>query len=147
MKILPQILPKFEEIKILTYAAEDDLNFQTNCAYLLEEGISITVPIPSTVPVVPTGYTRTYKMVRVHDGVAEQLDAKVSGNSIVFSSKLFSTYALAYTDEVGTTTTVTVNNNSNEVTNPKTGDNIVMYNALLIVSVIGLGISKKKLMN
>ena len=40
MKTLPQILPQFTEIKILSNE-DTEINFQSNCAYLLDEGISI----------------------------------------------------------------------------------------------------------
>ena len=40
MKTLPQILPQFTEIKVLSNE-DTEINFQSNCAYLLEEGILI----------------------------------------------------------------------------------------------------------
>ena len=67
----------------------------------LKEKLTFTVVIPTDLPKVEEGYSRTYYIVRNHNGVVEILDAKVSedGKSLNFASDKFSTYALAYVDE------------------------------------------------
>ena len=58
----------------------------------------ITVDIPAELAA-PYGYTRTYSIVRVHNGVAETLESTVSDGKISFSTDKFSTYLIAYSDE------------------------------------------------
>ena len=57
----------------------------------LENKITISVPIPTSLPAVPSGYTRKYKIIRVHNGVAEEITPSVSGNNLVFKTDKFST--------------------------------------------------------
>lgn len=47
---------------------------------------------------VAPGYTRSFYIIRIHEGVATRLDAKRTGNYLSFETNLFSTYALAYVD-------------------------------------------------
>lgn len=67
----------------------------------LKEKLTFTVSIPTDLPEVEEGYSRTYYIVRNHNGVVEILDTKISedGKSLNFDSDKFSTYALAYVDE------------------------------------------------
>ena len=80
----------------------------------LQDKITLTVTIPEGLPAVPAGYTRTYKIIRVHNGLAEELETTVSGDKVSFKSDKFSTYALTYEDTKNTK-------------NPATGDNISIY--------------------
>ena len=63
-----------------------------------ETAFDVTVDIPSDL-LEPYGYTRTYSIVRVHNGVAETLPSTVSNGKISFSTDKFSTYLIAYSDE------------------------------------------------
>ena len=99
-------------------------------------------PTTTDLPKVEEGYTRTYYIVRNHNGVVEILDTKVSedGKSLNFESDKFSTYALAYEDV------------AKVVTNPNTFDGISTYLILGAVSLIGLAaislyIKNKKVFN
>ncbi len=100
---------------------EDDHNL-TN----LNKAITLTVKLPE-LPAVEKGYTRTYYILREHDGVVEKLDATLSkdGKSISFASDKFSTYAIAYVDEEAVTT-------------PNTGDNIMTFVVEGSVAIIGI---------
>ena len=98
----------------------------------LADKIKVSLAIPTTIPKVATGYTRKYKVVRVHDGVAEELDATVSGDTVSFETDRFSTYALVYADTPTTS-------------NPQTGDNLILYISFLGLSIIGLGVLTKNL--
>lgn len=113
------------DIDVLVKANTDTLGNVTE----LGDEIQLSVPVPTNLPAVASGYTREYYIIRVHDGVAEELNAKVSGDSIVFSSKLFSTYALAYKDVKVTSTSIS----------PKTGDNVAVITTMLVFAVVGLG--------
>ncbi|MBP5467160.1 MAG: hypothetical protein J6Y43_06340, partial [Clostridia bacterium] len=63
-----------------------------------ETVFDVTVDIPSDL-LEPYGYTRTYSIIRVHDGVAETLPSTVANGKISFSTDKFSTYLIAYSDE------------------------------------------------
>ncbi len=65
------------------------------------------IAIPTDLPAVADGYTRTYKVIRYHGTDAEILDAEVADGYITFSSNLFSDYALAYVDVAAETTEAT----------------------------------------
>lgn len=73
------------------------------------------------------------------DGSVESFDFE---NTAINSDKTF--YAKWIKDEEETTTTeTTTKTNKEETTNPKTSDSIIIYLSTLIISVIGLIISKK----
>lgn len=73
---------------------------------------------------------RKYYIIRKHNDEIEILDAVLSndGKSLTFESDLFSTYAVAYLDEI-------------EIENPNTYDNISVYWIMGIVSLIGIAIT------
>lgn len=62
----------------------------------LAKPITFTVAIPAELQ----KQGRVFTIVRVHDGKAEKLDTKNSGNAVTFSTDKFSTYALTYKDPV-----------------------------------------------
>lgn len=120
-----------------------------------EKEIPITISLSNTeedgkkvedilgeLPTVPEGYTRIFKMVRVHNGVVDEIDATIGedsnggkGKIAKFKSKLFSTYVLTYEDiknntsipETGTTTLTPIDNNTN-TTNTSKGDAVPISN-------------------
>ena len=59
--------------------------------------IKITISIPDALKNVPEGYTRTYRIVRVHDGVSTVL-AEGTGATLEISSDKFSSYFIIYKD-------------------------------------------------
>ena len=65
------------------------------------ESFSISVTIPVGLLDVEDGFTRTFHVIRVHDGVAEILDTAYNEKSreLTFKTDRFSTYAIAYTDK------------------------------------------------
>ena len=62
-----------------------------------ETSFDITIDIPADLAA-PFGATRTYSIVRVHNGVAETLESTVADGKISFSTNKFSTYLIAYSD-------------------------------------------------
>ena len=60
-----------------------------------ETQIELTLPTDLQAP---SGKVRKYYIIRLHNGVAEKIDTKLSGNTISFLSNKFSTYAIAYVD-------------------------------------------------
>lgn len=101
----------------------------------LNEAVEVTISIPESLEKVKEGYTRKYTVIRTHETIAEdgtlgyeiaELDAKDNGDgTVTFASDKFSTYILAYEDVQNTT-------------NPNTGDNILVYLVLSVISVAGL---------
>ena len=66
-----------------------------------EEFERITINIPEEMRIYPSNVERTFYIIRVHDGAAEILeDAVVANGKITFSTKLFSTYAICYSDVI-----------------------------------------------
>jgi|GEM_PF-2699635 len=60
---------------------------------------NITLDIPEDIVNAPFGATRTFKIVRIHNGVAETLESTVSDGKISFSTDKFSTYVIVYSDQ------------------------------------------------
>ena len=118
----------------------------------LPKKVKFALTKPTNLPKVAEGYTRVWSIVKVHNGVTKEVEAKESGNKIVGESDEFSTYALVYTDVVDTSASTSTSEEakSEETTaetktsNPKTGDNIMLYVIGLAVSAIAvLGLVKK----
>lgn len=99
--------------------------------------LSFDIVLPSDIAKVEDGYTRTYYIVRYHDGDVDLLDTTVDGNVVSFKTDKFSTYALAYTDVKNinneSITTTTVENN------PKTGDSVILYMTFSLIAILGVG--------
>lgn len=62
------------------------------------EEITITMDIPTGISTKTAGFTRTYHVIRVHDGKAEMLPTTQNGNQLTFKTSKFSTYAVTYVD-------------------------------------------------
>lgn len=60
--------------------------------------ITITVEVPEDVPEAADGFTRTYTVIRLHEGNAQALDTQQNGNLLTFRTNKFSTYAITYVD-------------------------------------------------
>lgn len=90
--------------------------------------LKLSVNLPSDVPTVPSGCTRKYSVIRIHEGKITVLDAKVIDGVVYFESDQFSTYILTYTDisnEAPTTTvaeTTTVEENTTDATTVATDE-------------------------
>lgn len=120
----------------------------------LSDKVKITVNVPENLPKVSEGFTRVFKVVKVHDGKAEVLKTENNGDgTLSFESSEFSTYAVTYVDEPTTTTDdeeTPVEENKEETkdedketTTPKTGDNIVVAGLVFIIATLGLVVVKK----
>ena len=121
--------------------------------------ITISLELPSSLINTNPAITRTYKVVRIHDGVATVIPATFANGKITFATDEFSTYAIIYTDtqntggtssgstSTGSTSTGSAGTaDSNQATDkvkdavPKTGDesNVFMWFMLALVSGIGV---------
>jgi len=101
--------------------------------------VGITIDIPENI----LGKTN-YKIVRVHNGVAETLETVQNGNQLTFYTDKFSTYAIVYEQAVAPTTVTAV------ATTPNTGDSSVpvFYIAVVTVATVGfIAVRKRKSIN
>ena len=113
---------------------DSDSNEQLGTLTQLNKKIKFNVAIPEELLNIGSNIERTYYVIRYHDGKAEKLATKIDGNTLSFETDKFSTYAVAYEDvEIKT------------VVNPATGDDIVRYVAILMVSAVSLGFLSYKL--
>ena len=64
--------------------------------------ITISLELPSSLINTNPAITRTYKVVRIHDGVATVIPATFANGKITFATDEFSTYAIIYTDTQNT---------------------------------------------
>ena len=86
--------------------------------------IEITIQIPDELLNTDTSVNRVYKIIRIHDGVAEVLDGTFENGYFTFATDKFSVYALVYQD---------VDSNGTVLTAPKTGDDRNMAGAYLLL--------------
>ena len=105
------------------------------------EKVKITIQIPNEL----LG-KENYKIIRIHNGVADMIDAVIDGNNLTFETDRFSTYALVYTESSNDENREeNVDNNiesevkeQSKTNNPFTGDNITIWFILMVVSIIGI---------
>ena len=114
----------------------------------VKETITFTVAVPENLPKLEEGYERIFYIVRNHDGEIELLNVTETDGKLKFESDKFSTYAIAYKDVEKSTSDTKDNSTKNEeikndTSNPKTGDSIIVYATIAIVSMIGIIILKK----
>ena len=108
--------------------------------------VKVTLDV-SDLPDVPQGMVREFEVVKVHNGVAEALQATDNGNgTISTTSKEFSTYAVTFRD------TESVQNREGDYAvattgNPNTHDTILLFVLLMMVGLTGTVITSKKLAN
>ena len=83
-----------------------------------------------------------YEVVYIKDGkIEETINAELDGEYLVFRTTHLSEYGIIATKDSKQ------NNNTENISNPKTGDNIVIYVAMACISIIGmveLRINRKK---
>ena len=84
--------------------------------------IKVSFKMPESLKNNNPSVIRKYYVLRLHNGVVDKLETKLNGDTLSFETNKFSTYALTYED----------------VNNPKTGDNIIIYLILGLLSIIGI---------
>ena len=118
-------LVEFLDIDLLLTAEDDLLGKVTK----LNDELTISIDAPESLKNVPANTTRKYFIVRTHEGSEpEVIEATLKDGKLIFKTDRFSNYAVGYTD----------------TTNPKTGDRIIAYVAILGISLAALFILKKK---
>lgn len=129
------VIADYFDIMVLINDDQDNtLGVITN----LTEKIELMVLLPEELVNTDEKVERKYYVIREHDGEVEIIeDVKLSedGKSLIFESDKFSTYAIAYEDEI---------------LPPKTGDGIATYFIMTIVSLIamaGIALVSKKQFN
>ena len=129
-------IKSFFDISVVVKSATNG-NYIGSIPTLTKE-IEMIVLLPEELKNTDNKINRTYYMIREHEGKIEKLPATLSkdGNSLIFKSNEFSTYALAYED----------------ATNPQTVDSISSYiilGSIAVISMVGIAIvvKKKRLFN
>lgn len=116
--------------------------------------IQISVKIPAQLLNTDKNVERTYRVIRVHEGVAEVIEGVFDKNNKTFTFETdgFSTYAITYIDVTqeeppkGDTPTATTQPNDNKKPAPATGDHadVLLWSVLLVVSAAAVTVCKKK---
>ena len=88
----------------------------------LSEEVEFNILVPKALLEVKEGVTRTFYIVRYHDGKAEFLDTVNNDGVLSFKSDKFSAYAIAYEDKTNTSAGEVTG--ETEVKNPATIDGI-----------------------
>ncbi len=102
--------------------------------------VTITLKVPSSLINSNSSVTRTYQIIRVHDGVATVIPCtyNAADQTISYETDQFSTYALAYVDQQNNSGGGS-NNNVKDVV-PKTGDASNAYIWFILALVSGIGV-------
>lgn len=120
--------------------------------FKLDNKIPITIEIPKDLPEVRNGFKRIYKIIRIHEGKAEELEVTDNDNgTLTFITDRFSTYALVYTDieeSIGETQEIgeIQQEKKSEILNmqnPNTGDIILIFITIFAVSIVTLVVTQK----
>lgn len=88
--------------------------------------VDLIVEVPNNLPKVENGKLRVYSVVRIHDGQAEEIPTFDNGDgTVTITTDRFSTYVLTYKD----------------IASPNTGDNVITYLLVSVMSLMALAIS------
>ena len=106
--------------------------------------VTITLKVPSSLINSNSSVTRTYQMIRVHNGVATVIPCtyNAANQTISFETDQFSTYALAYVDQQNNSGGGSAGDGSNDNVKdvvPKTGDASNAYIWFILALVSGIG--------
>ena len=101
------------------------------------EKVSLSLKVEDSLINKDSNIKRTYKVIRIHDGVATVIDGSFDAATqmFTFETDKFSTYALAYSDESVKAVEPTANPSS-----PKTGDTSPSLWIFAIIIIAGVGI-------
>ena len=125
---------QYLDLSVLVNVVVNDEVKTTGEVTELSKPVTFTIALPKDVATVKDGYTRTYYVIREHDGKTDKLPVTVNKDgSLSFTTDKFSTYALTYVDsKLGGT--------------PSTSDNsfVGMYILMATLSLATLFVLKKK---
>ena len=124
------VVGKFYDITAWLVNPNDE-NAKVEQVTEVTNAVKVTLAIPTDLPAVQKGYTRTYKVIRIHDGKTTVINAVDNGDgTISFTTDAFSPYALTYADQAPA-----ADEDATEQTNhPKTADKIILYISALVIS-------------
>ncbi|MBR1883336.1 MAG: hypothetical protein IJ809_00020 [Clostridia bacterium] len=102
------------DITVVLKSEEESI---TNISNLNNE-VEVTIDVPNDIPALENKYSRTFKVIRIHNGDVKALDTVDNNNgTVTFKSSLFSTYILTYTD-----TLIVADNNDGSNDNQNNSD-------------------------
>ena len=150
---------KYLDISLVRYLTVNGVQDEGKEVHEMTNKIKVGITIPEELLNVPEGMTRTYYLVRNHNGKVEILEGAFDANTkvSVFETDQFSDYALAYKDEKINTTTETTpvkkeetgtkdTTKKTETTTVNTSDNtnVLMYVALTLVAMLGIAVTVRR---
>lgn len=152
---------KYLDISLVRYLTVNGVQDEGKEVHEMTNKIKVGITIPEELLNVPEGMTRTYYLVRNHNGKVEILVGTFDANTkvSVFETDQFSDYALAYKDEKIKTNTETTSvkkeetgtkdtTKKTETTTPtvNTGNNtnVLMYVALTLVAMLGIAVTVRR---
>ena len=101
---------------------------------VLAQPVSVTVTIPEALRHAPVGFSRSFTLVCIHDGVATALPTHRSGDTLTASTDRFSTYVIAYQDTAAWTPA-----GDAPVASAATGDHgMLLWSVVLLSSALAL---------
>ena len=150
-----QTVHQYFDISILVRTSEKELGKLTE----LTEEMTFSMEIPEEL--IQEG--RTFYIINLHNGEVKRIDATLNGTKLEFVTAHFSTFALAYEDELITDNDAIEDDDKQEVPGediqepseepvedpkeevkvPNTGDDIILYVLLAIAALTGIVILKK----
>ena len=149
---------KYLDISLVRYLTVNGVQDEGKEVHEMTNKIKVGITIPEELLNVPEGMTRTYYLVRNHNGKVEILVGTFDANTkvSVFETDQFSDYALAYKDEKIKTNTETTPVKKEETgtkdttkkttTTVNTSDNtnVLMYVALTLVAMLGIAVTVRR---
>ena len=150
-----QTVHQYFDISILVRTNEKELGKLTE----LSEEMKFSMEVPKEL--IQEG--RTFYIINLHNGEVKRIDATLNGTKLEFVTAHFSTFALAYEDELITDNDAIEDDDKQEVPGediqepseepvedpkeevkvPNTGDDIILYVLLAIAALTGIVILKK----
>ena len=135
----------------LTYTAQIGTNESTKITQSKEKihdlnGINetISLEVPADLRIVPSGYERTYYVIRAHENTDGEIEttklAQTKSTTIKISSDKFSTYALLYSDSLKPV----VPDDPEEPSGSSNGNSIVVTPTVAVMPVVGAGYASPK---
>lgn len=148
---------KYLDISLVRYLTVNGVQDEGKEVHEMTNKIKVGITIPEELLNVPEGMTRTYYLVRNHNGKVEILVGTFDANTkvSVFETDQFSDYALAYKDEKIKTNTETTpvkkeetgtKDTTKKTTTVNTSDNtnVLMYVALTLVAMLGIAVTVRR---
>ena len=104
----------------------------------IDAPVKFKIGLEATETEVPQGYSREYKVFRIHDGAVEEISGNVSMDELDLESDRFSSFVVAYKDTKIKEATVA----KAEPEPIQTGDStpVKVFFVIMIFALLGMGV-------